>query len=206
MTLPDQLRAIADRLEAAEADYTAAREAARGELVAAIHADTPVVPLTEAQQQVIDALRAARRGSLIGSDSAAVQVAAEEHQPGEEPVPISAPSPAAPIQQAGPPVAQAPAAARTVDSAPPGKPAFDPLTVKLPPATCSGCGREFPSQRHVGQHRRFCKGRVAVEAPADEPEPFKSPRATPGERLRARDASRAGRSYPRAGAATFPGE
>lgn len=93
MTLAAQLRAIADRLEAAEAEYAAAREAARGELVAAIHADTPVVPLTEAQQQLVDALRRAR-------DSAAVPVAAGA---GAEVSRPSATGPSAPIEQAGSP-------------------------------------------------------------------------------------------------------
>lgn len=117
MTLPDQLRAIADRLEAAEAEKAAA--------------------LDELWQ-------------IRTVDSTAVQVAAGA---GVEDGGGTAIVPSAPIQQAGPPVAQAPAAdLTTADSAPPG--AFDPLHVVPALHTCPECGKQTPTATGLTIHRR----------------------------------------------------
>ena len=109
MTLPEQLRAIAER--------------------GAI--------LLELEQLGYNAV-------MASADSTAVREAAE--QPGEEPVPISAPSPAAPIEQAGSPVAKAPAAARTADSAPPGT------------HSCPECGKTTATEVGLTIHRRQLHG------------------------------------------------
>jgi uncharacterized C2H2 Zn-finger protein len=136
VNLIDQLRAIADRLEAAEAERAAA----------------------------LDDL-----WHLRTADSAAVSPVAAE-APGEEPVPISASSPA-PIHQAGPPVAQAPAADTTVDSAPPGS-----LELLGPSSEviCPDCGHAAKNVAGLAIHRgrsHGVKGAKPLVVDGDPTEP-----------------------------------
>lgn len=149
-----------------------------------------------AVERLVEVALAMRDGSRIEPDSASAPVAVED-QPGSGGVVVTGPpaSPA-PIEWAGPPERVSAGSGLT----------SRPSTVPPGSVTCPGCDRDFPTQRHVGQHRRFCKGRAPTVPVEPAPEPFRSPRATPGERLRARDAARAGRPYPRAGASTFLGE
>lgn len=146
MTIAGQLRAIADRLEAAEAEKAAALDELWQIRTVASYSDP--IPGDAA------VLEAAGAGAENGSTTAV---------------------PSAPIEQAGPgrsPGRESAAASPqpTVSPAPPGKPAFDPLGPKLATVACPECDLPF-SQRGLGVHRRHVhRHKAQLKAPATCPD------------------------------------
>lgn len=152
------------------------------------------------EQEALEFVVAAIQDALTLRDSASVQVAdGGAEAPGEEQPSPSAISPAAPIH----------AGAVRVERTPADQDGDAGSTPAPRSSICPGCDRLFPTTRHVGQHRRFCKGRPAAAEPsvpslvirvrANEPadeEPITrhwAKRPTIAERVAQRDAGRVGR-------------
>jgi hypothetical protein len=182
MTLPTQLRAIADGIDAAEAARRAAiaqlAELAAGaysivdELGAALDADADEVMRDGsgmADSRIpTDAMADATPHPADGS---AVLVAAEEHQPGEETVELGS-SPAAPIEQAAPADRRAPPTAvrrqPTVSPAPPGTPDPWQRPYRVKTMQCPECDFRALDAAGLGSHRRHRHGVAGTSRGATE--------------------------------------